>query len=144
MHLCVQPRALLRIDQDSSAKWLRPALMTSVSDVLDRPWILDIDATIKTVFGHQVGATLGYNQHKPGRSGHALHTYWVGNLRLVLDVQVSPGNELSSKHAKTGLGALLDELEPSRRPKLVRGDSGYGNEGILLTLESREQPYLTV
>jgi hypothetical protein len=60
----------------------------------------------------------------------------------VLDVQVSPGNEHSSSHAKEGLGALLDELEPSRRPKLVRGDSGYGNEGILLTLESRKQPYL--
>ena len=25
---------------------------------------------------------------------------------------------------------------------LVRGDSGYGNEGILLTLEERKQPYL--
>ena len=24
----------------------------------------------------------------------------------------------------------------------MRGDSGYGNEGILLTLEERSQPYL--
>jgi len=68
--------------------------------------------------------------------------YWVGNLRLVLDVQVSPGKQHSSLHAKAGLGALLDELDARRRPKLVRGDSGYGNEGILLTLESRNQPYL--
>jgi hypothetical protein len=135
-------RALLRIDEEQSAKWLRPALMSSVSDVLNRPWILDIDATIKTLFGHQEGATLGYNPHKPGRPSHALHTYWVGNLRLVLDVQVSPGKQHSSLHAKAGLGALLDELDASRRPKLVRGDSGYGNEGILLTLESRNQPYL--
>ena len=40
---------------------------------------------------------------------------------------------------------MLDELgdEPdSRRPALLRGDSGYGNEGILLELERREQPYL--
>ena len=29
----------------------------------------------------------------PGRPCHALHTYWVGNLRLVLDVVVSPGKE---------------------------------------------------
>ncbi|MDZ7915176.1 MAG: transposase [Rhodococcus sp. (in: high G+C Gram-positive bacteria)] len=29
-----------------------------------------------------------------------------------------------------------------QRPQLVRGDSGYGNEGILLELESRGQPYL--
>jgi hypothetical protein len=26
--------------------------------------------------------------------------------------------------------------------RLVRGDSGYGNEGILLTLEEHQQPYL--
>lgn len=60
---------------------------------------------------------------------------------MVLDVQVSPGKQ-SSAHAKAGLGALLDELSANRRPQLVRGDSGYGNEGILLTLESRHQPYL--
>ena len=135
-------RGLARMDEEQSRKWLRPALMRSVSDVLDRPWILDIDATIKTVFGHQEGATLGYNPHKPGRPSHALHTYWVGNLRLVLDVQVSSGKQHSSLHAKAGLGALLDELDARRRPKLVRGGSGYGNEGILLTLESRKQPYL--
>ena len=36
---------------------------------------------------------------------------------------------------------LLDELGDKRRA-IVRGDSGYGNEGILLELESRPQPYL--
>ena len=70
-----------------------------------------------------------------------LHTFWVGNLRLVLDVQVSSGKEHTSVHAKTALARLLDELS-DRRPALVRGDSGYGNEGILLELESRRQPYL--
>ena len=48
-------------------------------------------------------------------------------------------------HAKAALGRLLDELgdgPEGRRPALVRGDSGYGNEGILLELESRGQPYL--
>ena len=45
----------------------------------------------------------------------------------------------------TALGRLLDELghgPGGRRPALVRGDSGYGNEGILVELESRGQPYL--
>ena len=135
-------RALARIDEEQSRQWLRPALMRSVHDVLDRPWILDIDASIKPLYGHQEGANLGYNPHKPGRPSHVLHTYWVGNLRLVLDVQLSPGNQHASSHAKAGLGTLLDELEPGRRPTLVRGDSGYGNEGILLTLEARQQPYL--
>ena len=59
----------------------------------------------------------------------------------MLDVQVSSGKQHSSTHMKTALGRLLDELG-EQRPALVRGDSGYGNEGILLTLEERNQPYL--
>ena len=39
-----------------------------------------------------------------------MHTYWVGNLRLVLDVQLSPGKQHTSVHAKAGLAWLLDEL----------------------------------
>jgi len=39
-----------------------------------------------------------------------LHTFWVSNLRLVLDAQLSPGKEHSSGHAKAALGRLLDEL----------------------------------
>ena len=68
-----------------------------------------------------------------------LHTFWVGNLRLVLDVQVSSGRQHTSAHAKAALGRLLDELG-DKRPALVRGDSGYGNEAIVLELENRAQP----
>jgi len=134
-------RALERIEENASAAWMRPALMHSVREVLDRPWVLDIDASIKPLYGRQEGAELGYNPGKPGRPSHVLHTFWVGNLRLVLDVQVSSGKQHTSVHAKTALARLLDELS-DRPPALVRGDSGYGNEGILLELESRQQPYL--
>jgi hypothetical protein len=134
-------RVLDRMDEASSTAWMRPALMHSVREALDKPWVLDIDATIKPLYGRQEGAELGYNSAKPGRPSHALHTFWVGNLRLVLDVQVSSGKQHSSVHAKAALGRLLDELG-DKRPALVRGDSGYGNEGILLELESRKQPYL--
>ena len=54
---------------------------------------------------------------------------------------VKPGKQHTSAHAKAALGRLLDELG-EQRPALVRGDSGYGNEAILLELESRSQPYL--
>ena len=136
-------RALERIDEASSMAWMRPALMHSVRQAL--PWVLDIDATVKPLYGRQEGAQAGYNPAKPGRPSHVLHTFWMGNLRLVLDVQVNSGKQHTSVHAKAALGRLLDELSDgpdSRRPALVRCDSGYGNEGILLELERREQPYL--
>lgn len=130
-------RALERIDEHASAAWMRPALMHSV---------LDIDASIKPLYGRQEGAEIDYNPSKPMRPSHVLHTFLVGNLRLVLDVQVSSGKQHSSGHAKAALGRLLDEPGDerlgNRRPALVRGDSGYGNEGILVELELRGQPYL--
>lgn len=134
-------RALARMDEAASSAWMRPMLMHSVRPALDRPWVLDIDATVKPIYGNQECAEIGYNPTKSGRPCHVLHTFWVGNLRLVLDVQVSSGKQNSSLHAKAALGRLLDELG-DQRPELVRGDSGYGNEGILVELENRNQPYL--
>ena len=134
-------RGLHRIDADAGAAWMRSALLHSVQEALDKPWVLDIDASIKPLYGRQEGAELGYNPHKPGRASHVLHTYWVGNLRLVLDVLVTSGKQHTSVHAKGRLGCLLDELG-HRRPTLVRGDCGYGNEGILTELDGRKQSYL--
>ena len=135
-------RGLARIATPASETWLKSHLLRSVSAALDTPWILDIDTTIKTLFGKQQGAEVGYNPHKPGRPSHALHTYWVGNLRLVLDVVVSPGKQSSASHAQPGLKALLDGLAANQRPAMVRGDCGFGNEPFIAELEARKQPYL--
>ena len=134
-------RALKQVRPEPGEQWMREALMASVRSALTRAWILDLDATIKPLYGHQQGAEVGYNPHKPGRPSHVLHTFWVGNLRLVLDVQLSPGKKHTSGHARPALARLLDELG-SQAPALVRGDCGYGNEDILNECEQRQQPYL--
>lgn len=59
--------------------------------MLYEPWVLDIDTTIKPIYGRQEGAQVGYNPHKPGRPSHTYHTYWIGRLRLLTDPpRVSP------------------------------------------------------
>ena len=137
-------RALARMSAGQSQAWLVPQLLGSVKAALSTAWILDIDTTIKPLYGKQEGAQVSYNPHKPGRPSHALHTYWVGNLRLVLDVVVSPGLEHSAAKARPGLTAVLDKLEPAQRPALVRGDCGFGNEPFIAELEGRAQPYCRV
>ena len=134
-------RALKAMVPATSEPWMRTALMDSVKSALNRPWVLDIDATIKPLYGHQQGAEIGYNPHKPGRPSHVLHTFWVGNLRLVLDAVLTSGKQHSSGHAKAPLERLLDELG-DQRPALLRGDCGYGNEDIIEVCEQRELPYL--
>jgi hypothetical protein len=134
-------RALKAITPGASEPWMRQALMASVRDALDWAWVLDIDATIKPLYGRQEGAEVGYNPHKPGRPSHVLHTFWVGNLRLVLDAVLTSGKQHSSGHAKAALGRLLDELG-DKAPALVRGDCGYGNEDIIDVCEQRSLRYL--
>ena len=135
-------RSLVRMSAEQSKTWLVPQLLGSVQAALGTPWILDIDTTIKPLYGKQSGADVSYNPHKPGRPSHALHTYWVGNLRLVLDVVVSPGKEHSAAKARPGLISVLENLSDQQRPALVRGDCGFGNEPFIAELEDRAQHYL--
>jgi len=114
----------------------------SIAQASQTGWILDCDTTVKVLYGHQDGAVVSYNPQKPGRPSHIIHTYWIGNLRLVLDAQLQAGNRHSPCHGRTGLKALLEKLPVDERPKLVRGGSAYGSEGEMLQLEALQQPYL--
>lgn len=82
--------SLSRMSPQQSQEWLGPQPMGSVQAALSTSWILGIDTTIKPFYGKQSGAEVSHTPHKPGRPSHALHTYWVGSLRLVLDVVVLP------------------------------------------------------
>lgn len=95
------------------------------------------------LFGHQDGAEIGDNPIKPGRPSHNIHTYWVANLRLVLDAEVKGGKTHPAKYSLPGLMRLLMALPTDKRPQLVRGDNVFGNDPVLTELESIEQMYLT-
>ena len=125
-----------------STQWMQEQLSHSIAQATATAWILDCDTTIKVLYGKQDGAVVSYNPHKPGRPSHAIHTYWIGNLRLVLDAQLEPGNRHSPVHARPGLLALLESLPQTQRPQLVRGDCAFGSEGEMSALEAIGQPYL--
>ena len=135
-------RAFKAIDETEGAVWLRRHLQFCVEPLLAEPWILDVDTTIKPLYGHQEGAVLGYNPKKPGRPSHCYHTYSMASTRLVLDVDVSPGDEHASRHSAPSLWALLDRLPRDLWPALLRGDRGFGNEEIMREAEARELPFL--
>ena len=54
-------RALLAIPEDEGVGWLEGHLRESTAPLLDAPWILDIDTTIKPLYGKQEGAVVSYN-----------------------------------------------------------------------------------
>ena len=135
-------RAQQQAQVERAEEWMQQQLMHSVQDALDRPWVLDCDTTIKPLYGRQAGAQVSYNPRKPGRPSHVVHTYWVGNLRLVLHAQLQSGKSHTSTHGLPGLKGLLERLPSAQRPQLVRGDCGYGNDTVMRELEDLGQPYL--
>ena len=118
------------------------ALAESSREALTTDWILDCDATVKLLYGHQDGAEVGYNPTKPGRPSHTIHTYWIANVRLVLDAEVQEGTATAAKYGLPRLIQILVELPVGERPRLVRGDNAFGNEPVMVELEAIEQPYL--
>ena len=66
-------RSLAKIDEAAGLAWLQTHLDYCSSPLLSEPWVLDIDSTIKPLYGHQEGAMVGYNPHKPGRPSHCYH-----------------------------------------------------------------------
>jgi hypothetical protein len=135
-------RGLKKIDEAKGLAWLHNHLDYCTSPLLGEPWVLDMDSTIKPLYGHQEGAEVGYNPHKPGRPSHCYHTYQLSSLRLVLRVDVVPGNQHNVAHATDGLWALLDHLGPERRPALLRGDNSWGIEPVMMRAEQRKLDYL--
>jgi len=124
------------------ARWQQRHLRESYGPLLSVPWILDIDSTIKTIYGHQEGAQVGYNPHKRGRPAHVYHTYFMGAARVALDVEVQPGKQTAAHHALPGLWRLLDALPAATQPWLLRGDCHFGQEGVLVAAEARGRDYL--
>ena len=135
-------RTLKSLDKEKAEVWLKQHLAVPLHPVMQEGWILDVDTTIKPIYGKQEGAEVGYNPHKPGRPSHSYHTYLIANLRLVLGVDVTPGNGSNSTHSLPGLLEILDDLPPEMRPFLVHDESGYGNEPMMSALEERGQDYL--
>jgi Transposase DDE domain group 1 len=134
--------ALRRMDPEAALEWLRSFQLATVAPLLNLPWILDIDNTVKPIYGRQEGSEIGYNPHKPGRPSHNYHSYFVANLRLCLGVDVMPGKKHAAGEGMPGLWRLLSGMQRSHWPSLLRGDCAYGVEKILTQCEERELPYL--
>ena len=125
-----------------TATWMDRALAESTREALVVGWILDIDTTIKLLYGHQDGAEISYNPTKPGRPSHVIHTYWIANVRLVLDAEVQGGKAHAARHSLPRLIVLLKSLPVTQRPRLVRGDIAFGVDPVMRELEAMGQAYL--
>jgi hypothetical protein len=130
------------IEEIVGNKWLQESYQETYGPLLTEDWILDVDTTVKPLYGKQERAVVGYNPHKPGRPSHTYHTYMMANIKLILDVDLHAGNESASKYTAPGLWGLLNNLPPSHWPSFIRGDIGFGTDAIMSEAERIGVPYL--
>ena len=128
------------MDEEESEAWLKKHLKASYEPLLEEPWALDMDTTVKPLYGHQEDAKGGL-QSEQARTTVARLSQLLSsrNLRIVLDVEVQAGNQTASSFAQPELWAVAGWTaggEPSsvsaRRLRLGNG-AGDGR--------SRAAPY---
>jgi Transposase DDE domain group 1 len=135
-------RGMKAMDEAASGEWLKKHLKASYEPLLEEPWVLDVDTTVKPLYGHQQDAKVGYNPTKQGRPSHAYHSYFAANIRMVLDMEVQAGNQTAPLFAQPELWTFLDGLAQRSRPVFLRGDSHWGAEKAMVGAEQRGLGYL--
>lgn len=136
-------RAFVKTPGDDITRWLDEQLLKCCEPLLKTDYILDLDPTVKPLYGEQEGAKVGYNPKKPGRPSHCFHTFCIAKARLILNVEVRPGNETAGKYSLDGLLKVLqDQLSSYNQPKLIRGDIGFGNDVFITECEEAKINYL--
>lgn len=103
-------------------------------------WV-DVDSTVKTVYGNQQGATKGYNPHKPGaRSYHPLLAF-CAHTKEILQGWLRPGDTYSGNGSVGFVQQLLAQMSAHQRV-VIRADSGFFNGALFDALEGAGQGFL--
>lgn len=89
-------RALLAIPEPEGVAWLDTHLHESTAPLLDVPWILDIDTTIKPLYGEQEGAVVSL---QPAQTGPPF-----AQLPHLLDGRAAPGDGRRGQGRQRTLG----------------------------------------
>jgi hypothetical protein len=135
-------RAFEKEDEAALTLWMDRQLDITFSALLRQDWILDLDATVKTLYGRQEEARVGYNPMKPGRPSHVYHAMVLSAAKLVLNVDAEAGNHSASCYGRDGIWGWLDARDREDWPTLLRGDIAYGNEEMMAGCEQRSLTYL--
>lgn len=131
--------------------WKHVTQMVAVIDdmrhkVWDKKWygkaVLDLDSTVKTLYGHQEGAKKGYNPHKKGaKSVHPLLCFIAGT-KEILHGWYRPGDVHTSHGVIEFIKECFAKLPKRVWKVFVRADSGFFSGDFLYCLEKRKASYL--
>ena len=105
---------------------------------------LDFDSHVKTVYGKQQRAKVGYNAKKPGRKSYHPLLCFIGETRDFLMGQFRAGDRYTSTGAEELLKKCLWILPKHIMQLYLRADSGFFSYKFLRYLENRNIKYAVV
>lgn len=66
----------------------------------------------------------------------------IANIRMIVDVEVMPGNEAAASHTLPHLLSWIDSIPVEHRPEFIRGDCAFGTDAVMTACEERSLCYL--
>jgi hypothetical protein len=105
-----------------------------------KTWI-DVDSTVKTVFGFQEGATKGYNPFKRGALSYNPQVAFCNGTKEILQAWLRTGSAYTSNGIVEFMRQLVIHM-PQQMRIVFRGDSGYFVGELLAWLDTKGHGYL--
>jgi hypothetical protein len=104
-------------------------------------FVVDVDSTVKTVYGKQQGAKKGYNPHKRGVVSYHPLLAFCAETKEILQGWLRRGDAYTSNGVVDFTKQLLAHL-PNKTRILFRGDSGFFSGALFDLLEKYGHGYL--
>lgn len=105
---------------------------------------LDLDSHVKTVYGNQQRAKVGFNPKKPGRKSYHPVFCFIGETRDFLWGRFRSGKSYSGKGAKDFLRECLKLVPKGIEEIFLRGDSSFYDKEFLEYIERKGIMYAIV
>ena len=102
---------------------------------------LDLDSTVMTRYGQQMGVSRGYNPAKRGRASHHPLMAFISDTRMIANCWLRPGNAYTSNNVQAFLGSTIENLG-GKRVALLRADSGFSDNDFLEHVEGKGLDYI--
>ena len=98
--------------------------------------ILDLDSSVKTVYGKQEGARKGFNSKSKGKRSYHPQFAFLNSTKECLLAWLRPGDTHSANNADEFLKQALSMLPSVITSLIVRADRGYFDGKLIRVIES--------
>lgn len=98
--------------------------------------ILDLDSSVKTVYGKQEGARKGFNSKSKGKRSYHPQFAFLNSTKECLLAWLRPGDTHSANNADEFLKQALSMIPKGIASLLVRADRGYFDGKLINVIES--------